>query len=561
TVFIHDITGHCPDTVAKTVVAASPPPLTTATSQLCGTTLAPALQVPSGGLGPYSWTMNGTTTVIGTSATLSYTPAVAPTDFFIVTYKDPTTGCEDSLKTTLNQVTIDFAASTSPACHGGNNGSITLNPVGTNTYTAFDWTVNGSLSHPTGTPNGGGPILYDSLLAGGTYTIVINPTGNSTCSFSLTANVSQGSLTVPPPVTVKGCPLDTIHVVPVVAPGSTHHWYQGTPTTPMPNPYFNASPLNLSGSYNVNNATYTDTVYSAAPNFCVSVYKITVKQQALNVSAPVQLEGIHCHDDSSGKVKITANSETNGPIGHQYSFTWTYPSPYTSPATTTAGIAPPQSSQYAGLHPGTYTITIKSGNCVATKTINLVNPAPLGPDTINTFYCPKDDSALIVATERGLAKYTWVKNHVAVPNYNNDSIWVPTGNVGNYEVAYLVGGCKDTGKVLITYPSWHALTPDTLVNVFTPNDDKKNDVFYPFYSRKHNEHDIDKQAEYYHIDIYDRWGKLVFQSDEYLQGWTGSNMSSHTSDDGTYYFIVKYKSNCSTKADIVTKRGYVQLLR
>jgi len=561
-VHIVDNTGTCPPKDSAIKILATHPPLTTTTSQLCGSVLSPQLHVPAGAITPFNWTLNTSTVSIGTSATLTYTTAVLPTDYFVLTYIDPTTHCRDSLKTTLNQVTIDFSASPSPACKGGSNGSVVLSPIGTNTYTTFDWTVNGSTVHPNGTPNGAGPSLYDSLLAGGTYTFVINPTGNASCSFSITANVSQGALNVSPPVTVKGCELDTIHVVPAIQPGSSNHWYQGGTIIALPSPYFNASTLNLSGTMNVNGMTYTDTVYSAAPNFCVSVYKVIIKTQSISVIA-TSSEGIHCYGDSSGAIKATASAEINGPIGQPIIFNWTYPSPYTATGATTftTGINTPQSSQENGLHAGTYTVTVKSGNCISTKIYSLVNPAPLNSDTLNLFYCPKDDSALIVVTEKGHPTYTWLLHHVVVPGKTNDSIWVKTGDVNSYMATYLDGGCKDTAKVLITFPSWHALRPDTLVNVFTPNGDNRNDVFYPFYGKGFMHVDVEKQTESYHIYIYNRWGKLVFETEEYSKAWNGNDQSGTPQDDGTYYFILKYKSNCSTKADIVNKKGFVQLLR
>jgi gliding motility-associated-like protein len=549
-VHIVDNTGVCPPKDTSVKVLVTHPALQTTTATLCGTQVL--LTAPPNA--PYTWYNNANVNTGITTQTIVATGSGG--EHYTCTYKDPATGCLDSLKTSFNQISIGFSASPSPACHGGNNGSIVLTPDSANTYTAFDWTVNGG-GHPNGTPDGGGPMLYDSLLSGGTYTVAIHPTGNTTCTFTTSVNVSQAGLTVPPPVTVKGCAGDTINVVPGVAPGSTHHWYHNS--TPLASPYFNASPLPLSGPLNVNGIIYTDSVYSAAPNFCVSVYKVTVKTQSFN-AAISQMEAIPCHNDSTGSIKASATGEVNGPLGHPYIFNWTFPAPYTSPGTITLGSTPPQSNTQAGLHGGIYSVTIRSGNCVVTKTLSLVNPAPLGKDTLYTFYCPKDDSALIHVTDYGHSPYTWVKNHIVVPGYINDSIWVKVGDVGLYQTAYLDHGCKDTASVLVTFPSWHALVPDTLVNVFTPNGDGKNDMFYPFYGRKYNEHDVEKQTDFYNIYIYNRWGKLVFQSDSYMNAWTG-NDHGEAQDDGTYYFIVKYKSNCGTKADIITKKGFVQLLR
>ena len=558
---MHDQTTHCPDTTVTAIVGVIPPPITYTVAQLCGTQLSPPLQVPAGAIGPYSWTENAITTVLGTLATITCATAVAPTDYFFVTYTDPTTHCEDSLKTTLSLVTIDFNPTPFGTCNGGTNGYITLTPINGTNFPAYSWTVNG-LDPRTAFGNNSDstlthlpPLLVDSL-GGGTYVVVITPAGNPSCAYTYTYTLVPGA--IPPAVlaTLKGCALDTIYAAPPADPtnGYSNSWYA------VPGTLLHAWPLQISGPLIVNNPTYTDTIRNAAG--CKSVYKVTIKTQSFNASIS-SAEAIHCHGDSSGKIKATASSEVNGPLGHNYTFTWTYPSPYSasSPGILTTGATPPQSTQETSLHPGTYTVVIRSGNCIATETYSLINPAPLNTDTLNSFYCPKDDSALLCVTELGHPKYIWLFNHVPVPNYSNDSMWVKTGDVNSYMVAYLDHNCKDTAKTLIYFPSWHAFRPDTLVNIFTPNGDNRNDIFYPFYGKGFTQFDVEKQTESFHMYIYNRWGKLVFETEEYLKAWTGHDQSGAEQDDGTYYYILKYKSNCSTKADIVTKKGFVQLLR
>ncbi len=550
---VTDITNNCPSRDTVVTVLNTPPLLTTTSSQICGNILSPQLQVPTGALAPYSWTMNTSTSVIGISGTLTYTPAVTTSDYFIVTYKDPSTGCEDSLKTILTPANINFTAAQTNPCNSGNNGSITLTPAGGNPFTHFDWTINPAPTLTINvTPNDSGPALYDSLLAGGIYTVSVNVTGNPTCATVLTLTLVPNTIPTPALETLKGCALDNVSLPTFITTGHTHSWFSGG--VPLGNSY----PYITTGV--TANVVYTDTMRDS--HGCVSIYKGTIKLSSFNASISSS-EPIQCHGDSTGNIKATASSEVNGPLGNPYTFTWVYPSPFTSssPATIIKGSTPPQSTQESNLHPGTYTVVIKSGNCIATKTYTLVNPAPFNYDTLNTFYCPKDDSALICVTELGHTQYTWLLNHFPIENYNNDSIWVKTGDVNNYVATYLDHNCKDTAKILITFPSWHALRPDTLVNVFTPNGDNRNDVFYPFYGKAYSQPEIDKQTEYYHIYIYNRWGKLIFETDEYSKPWNGNDQSGTPQDDGTYYFMLKYKSNCSTKADIVNKKGFVQLLR
>jgi gliding motility-associated-like protein len=551
TVHIVDNSGNCPPKDTTVCVLELPPPVSTATAQLCGTQ-AVLTSPPSS---PFTW-YNNSNANTGVS-TQNYTVTNGNNgDHYTVTYKDPGTGCLDSLQYTMNQVNISFTSQQTNPCNGGNNGSITLSPASGNSYTSFDWTVNGVSPPANGTANGGGPILYDSLMAGGTYTVSINAAGNPTCSYTLSVTLSPG--VIPPPAleTIKGCAMDNKSIPTFTTTGHSHAWYSGS--TYQGNSY----PFITSGV--TSGATYTDTMRDN--HGCVSIYKATMTLQKFTASLS-QIEGIHCHDDSSGKLKATANSEVNGPLGTAYSFNWMYPAPYTSPATVNAGVGTPQSSTASTLHPGTYTVIIRSGGCSDTLTKTLTNPPPLDTDTLYAFFCPKDSLALMVVKELNHPKYTWLLNHTtpvtASQNqyYQNDSIWLPTVDVYNYWVAYLDGGCKDTAKILLTFPSLHALRPDTTVNVFTPNGDNRNDYFYPFYTKGYSQHDIDKQMESFEMYIYNRWGKLVFNTDEYAKAWDGKDQNGKEQDDGTYYFILKYKSNCGSKADVVSKHGFVQLLR
>ncbi len=544
-VLVHDLTGNCPDTTVAVTIGQTLPPLQTTTVQLCGTQLSPPLTVPAGSLPNYAWYQNGQPTVISTSATLT-TGTVAPTDDFTATYINPSTGCMDSLKTTMVPINISFSQSSSPPCNGGNNGSITVNPSGGNTYTNYDWSMNGS---PGGTNVLIPPSLQITGLPQGNYTININPNGNPSCTYSLTVQLVQG--VIPPPTldTLKGCGLDNLSIPTNTVSGNTHSWWQGTTSLGSAYPYTTTGVTN--------GAVYTDTIRNSFG--CVSVYKAYLKKKDFNLTL-TSPEKLKCHNDSNGKLKATVTTETNGPLGTAYTFNWNYPVPYIDPPPVNAGVGVPQSSVVAGLHAGTYTVVVTSGSCVQTKTITLTNPALLPPDSLFAYFCPKDSLVWLYA-EPGHSTYNWLQNGVPlVPANNDDSLQVTPSNINQFTVWYLQAGCRDTASILFSFPAYHAFRPDKTVNIFTPNADKNNDQFFPFYSPTVSQYEIGKQVEDYEIVIFNRWGKKVFESKSYPNPWNG-DVEGTPQDDGTYYYILKYRSNCGTKADIVEKHGFVQLLR
>ena len=79
-------------------------------------------------------------------------------------------------------------------------------------------------------------------------------------------------------------------------------------------------------------------------------------------------------------------------------------------------------------------------------------------------------------------------------------------------------------------------------NVFTPNGDGLNDVFFV------GSLDLFPESG---VKIFDRWGTVVFESDNYENNWDGGDVP-----EGTYYYIV----NVNDPASSVYK-GVITLLR
>jgi len=87
-------------------------------------------------------------------------------------------------------------------------------------------------------------------------------------------------------------------------------------------------------------------------------------------------------------------------------------------------------------------------------------------------------------------------------------------------------------------------------NVFTPNGDGKNDLFSLTVSS-------DCLREFETI-IYNRWGIKVFESQKPAIDWDGKINNGGKASDGTYYYIIKYKSLGDTQLE---KNGFITLIR
>ncbi len=102
---------------------------------------------------------------------------------------------------------------------------------------------------------------------------------------------------------------------------------------------------------------------------------------------------------------------------------------------------------------------------------------------------------------------------------------------GTYTVTLVVtnaAGCTDTATITVT--SGEGIY---VPNVFSPNADNSNDLF-GIQSSGLNE---------YKLQIFDRWGLLMFESTDIAQMWDGKNIEGKVCPDGTYYFILTAVSN------------------
>ena len=88
------------------------------------------------------------------------------------------------------------------------------------------------------------------------------------------------------------------------------------------------------------------------------------------------------------------------------------------------------------------------------------------------------------------------------------------------------------------------INPLIIPNVFTPNGDGKNDSFMipTLLASATNE-----------IQIFNRWGNLIYEKKNYNNEWTGDGLN-----EGTYFYILKAQ-NTDSAWDVY--KGYVTLLR
>jgi len=91
-------------------------------------------------------------------------------------------------------------------------------------------------------------------------------------------------------------------------------------------------------------------------------------------------------------------------------------------------------------------------------------------------------------------------------------------------------------------------------NSFSPNGDNINDYFYI---------QGEVNALVQDLFIYDRWGEMVFSSEDRFFQWNGgyNNDISRPLPPGTYSYVVQYIGSYRKNEGVKEKRGGVALIR
>ena len=150
-----------------------------------------------------------------------------------------------------------------------------------------------------------------------------------------------------------------------------------------------------------------------------------------------------------------------------------------------------------------------------------------------------NDTSIVAGQEVTLkaccGNYTWSPSTYLNNANVQNPIATPYTSILYYVQSVDTIGCVARDSVLITV----AILAPFIPNLVTPNGDNLNDTF-----------EILNLCPYSDVEIYNRWGELIFKSENYKNEWNGTGQS-----DGIYY--VSFQSGCGGKL----YKGWLQLLR
>jgi len=91
-------------------------------------------------------------------------------------------------------------------------------------------------------------------------------------------------------------------------------------------------------------------------------------------------------------------------------------------------------------------------------------------------------------------------------------------------------GCTDSTSQSITINTVTTEISTLIPNAISPNDDNKNDVWKLEF--------LDLLFPNAHVEIYNEWGQMLFESDGYGTPWDGT-FNNELVPDGTYYYVIE----------------------
>lgn len=171
--------------------------------------------------------------------------------------------------------------------------------------------------------------------------------------------------------------------------------------------------------------------------------------------------------------------------------------------------------------------------CSSTDSIVVdFNASPIVDLGADTIIC--QDAILTLDATTANASYLW--------NNNATTATINVSDEGVYWAKVTVDNCASGDSIIVLTDECNVVL--IIGNVFTPNNDGINDYFTPV-----NSIGIISMTTV----IYNRWGKIVFESSDPLIKWDGEDVS-----EGTYFWLCNYKG---IDGKSYHEKGWITLLK
>ncbi len=565
------VSDQCGSTVTASVVLTQPPPMldsiTSVSNVICyGKSTGSATVVVIGGQNPftYTWSGGGGSNATGTGLSAG-TCTVTLTDAHGCSRKD------SALITQSPIITPHVDSIGYVSCYGLSNGNIAVAASGGIPGYSYSWNPGGQK-----TPEITG-------LSAGIYTLTV--TDSAGCTLTTGISLSQPNAISPSITTTPASCANNDGIISVSVTGGTnpytYSWAPGGNTSSSYSGLSNgAYKVTITDSHGCVDTITGDIIINNTLTVTISGPDSACKGQLITLTASGASSYVWSNNSSSTGITVSSSSTTSYWVVGTEEYC-------TDSAKHTVGIYPPLVAVIPHIDsicsgkPVLIKVIVSGGDIPYTYSWNngittdslMVNVQNTTSYTVRISdvckYTTKDSVTIMIARP-GIAAFTVVPDTIApgqVVSLDNISAgtvsysWIfGDGNTlagfepehayyanGVYQIiliGYTALGCPDTA-----YRDVYVNSEIIIPNIFTPNGDGINDVLYFTITG----------TICFHCEIYNRWGKLIYESNDINQGWNGNiDQSGAHASDGVYYYLLNYcdLNNVTHKLD-----GFVQLLR
>ncbi|MEM9991653.1 MAG: gliding motility-associated C-terminal domain-containing protein, partial [Bacteroidota bacterium] len=248
-----------------------------------------------------------------------------------------------------------------------------------------------------------------------------------------------------------------------------------------------------------------------------------VIRDTLTVVEPNALEAmpdildVECNGDNNGEILLTVNGGLRF-TNNDYQYAWSHDADNT---TDTA----------IDLEGGAYVVTITDANdCILVDTLAVIEPDSLIVLTDITPFSPSTTGGVTTQVSGGTAtyRYEWTDARTGDPVSRTAEVT----DIAREQTLCLVvtdmNGCSVKIPSLEIFNNTNCLRASP---VLTPNGDDINEAF-----------EIQCLSQYPQntLEVYSRWGQLIFVQDNYNNAWNGRDVDGMPLPNGAYYYVFRF---------------------
>jgi len=195
---------------------------------------------------------------------------------------------------------------------------------------------------------------------------------------------------------------------------------------------------------------------------------------------------------------------------------------------------------------GDYSLQVTdTDGCTNSDTVQInYNPYPILNLGNDTTLCTGDERVLRATQSQGLPAYIWHDG-------STSGTYVVQEPGDTYSVMVTLDNCSASDEVTIDYDFCNCNVG--IPNAITPNGDGRNDNFHALYQ-------LGCSFTSFNLKIFNRWGKLIYQSNDIDNGWDGT-IDGKSQPQDSYLYVVEYTLDEKFNEAPTQKAGSFLLIR